>query len=341
MTKLPLLGLTLDQLKELVATEGLPAFAANQIAGWLYKKRVKRIEDMTNLSVANRQRIAERYDVGCSDPVKSQLSADGTRKYLFQTSGQKFVETVSIPEDDRQTLCLSSQAGCKMNCRFCMTGKQGFAGNLTAAEMLNQIHAVPESQHLTNVVFMGMGEPLDNIDETLKALEILTAGYGYAWSPKRITVSTVGIASQLQQLLEGSRCHLAVSLHSPLSDERQELMPIEKAYPIRETLEVIRKYDFAHQRRVSFEYILFDGLNDDPYHARELATLLAGIPCRVNLIRYHVIPGVDLHPSNAQKMIAFRDRLSARGIVCTIRASRGEDIRAACGMLSTENDIDK
>ncbi|MDR1335767.1 MAG: 23S rRNA (adenine(2503)-C(2))-methyltransferase RlmN [Tannerella sp.] len=337
MQKLPLLGLSLAELKDLAATSGLPAFAAKQIADWLYRKQVKSIDGMTNLSVANRLKLAEKYEVGCSAPVKSQQSKDGTVKYLFQTSGNKFVETVYIPEEDRATLCVSTQVGCKMNCLFCMTGKQGFSGNLTAAEMLNQILSVPESRQLTNIVFMGMGEPLDNAAELFRALEILTAEYAFAWSPKRITVSTVGLMPGLQAFLENSRCHLAISLHTPFAEERLKLMPVEKAYPVRDVLELIRRHDFAHQRRVSFEYVMFSGRNDGLFHARELVRLLSGIPCRVNLIRYHAVPGIDLKSSDHQKMLLFRDFLTSRGIVSTIRTSRGEDILAACGMLSTQH----
>ncbi|MDR2628213.1 MAG: 23S rRNA (adenine(2503)-C(2))-methyltransferase RlmN [Dysgonamonadaceae bacterium] len=337
MQNSPLLGLTLGELSNLATTMELPAFAAKQMAGWLYKKRVKSIEEMTNLSVATRLKLSEKYEVGCSAPVKFQQSKDETIKYLFRTSGKQYVETVYIPDEDRATLCVSTHVGCKMNCLFCMTGKQGFSGNLTAAEILNQIQSVPESQSLTNIVFMGMGEPLDNIVELFKVLEILTSEYAYAWSPKRITVSTIGLLPGLQAFLENSHCHLAVSLHTPFEDERLKLMPVEKASPLRKVLELVRKYDFAHQRRVSFEYIMFNGLNDGLYHARELVRLLSGIPCRVNLIRYHVIPGIDLPSSDPQKMVLFRDFLTSKGIICTIRASRGEDILAACGMLSTQN----
>ncbi len=336
MDKIPLLGQTQDALKRIVAELGMPAFTARQMTDWLYKKKVCSIAEMTNLSLANREKLSGRYDVGVSVPVTSMVSKDGTIKYLFQTAGNKFVESVYIPDDDRATLCVSSQVGCKMNCLFCMTGKQGFSGNLTAAEILNQIQSVPESDKLTNLVFMGMGEPLDNTDELLKVLEILTSDYGYAWSPKRITVSTIGIIPGLKRFLEESNCHLAISLHTPYPDERERLMPVEKAYALQEVLELVRTTDFSHQRRVSFEYIMFDGLNDGLSHARELTRLLSGIPCRINLIRYHAIPGIDLKSPDMKKIVTFRDFLTAKGITCTIRASRGEDILAACGMLSTK-----
>ncbi|MDR0230634.1 MAG: 23S rRNA (adenine(2503)-C(2))-methyltransferase RlmN [Dysgonamonadaceae bacterium] len=335
MGKEALLGKTLQELQSICSKLGMPAFTAKQITDWLYKKKVKLIDEMTNLSAANREKLKEKYEINAQPPVQQQRSKDGTVKYLFQTNNGHFVETVYIPEEDRATLCVSSQVGCKMNCLFCMTGKQGFSGNLSANEIMNQIQSVPENDKLTNVVFMGMGEPLDNTDELFKVLEILTASYGYAWSPKRITVSTIGILPNLKRFIEESYCHLAVSLHSPYDKQRLELMPVEKAYPMREVLDLIRKYDFAHQRRVSFEYIMFQGLNDDLLHARDLVKRLEGIPCRVNLIGYHAIPGVDLKSSDEKTMSAFRDYLNSKGIICTIRTSRGEDILAACGMLSS------
>ena len=337
MQKEALLGKTLQELQSVCAGSGMPTFTAKQITDWLYKKKVKSIDEMTNLSAANREKLKEKYEINALPPVQQQCSKDGTVKYLFQTNKGHFIETVYIPEEDRATLCVSTQIGCKMNCLFCMTGKQGFSGNLSANEIINQIQSIPENDKLTNVVFMGMGEPLDNTDELFKVLEILTAPYGYAWSPKRITVSTIGIIPNLKRFIEESDCHLAVSLHSPYEKERASLMPVEKKYPLQSVLDLIRKYDFAHQRRVSFEYIMFKGLNDDLQHAKDLAKLLAGIPCRVNLIRYHSIPGVDLKSSDEKAMPAFRDYLNSKGIICTIRTSRGEDILAACGMLSSKN----
>ena len=333
MQKEALLGKTLQELQSICTELSMPVFTGNQMADWLYKKKVKSIDEMTNISAANREKLKEKYEIKAQAPVQYQCSKDGSIKYLFQTNQSYFIETVYIPEDERATLCVSSQIGCKMNCLFCMTGKQGFSGNLSANEIINQIQSIPESNKLTNLVFMGMGEPLDNTDELFKVLEILTASYGYGWSPKRITVSTIGIIPNLKRFIEESNCHLAVSLHSPYEKERMKLMPVEKAYPAREILDLIKKYDFAHQRRVSFEYIMFKGLNDDLQHARDLAKLLAGIPCRVNLIRYHSIPDVDLKSSDEKAISTFRDYLNAKGIISTIRASRGEDILAACGML--------
>ena len=333
--KKKLMGMTLAELQQVAAEVGLPGYTAKQMADWLYKKHVTEVSEMTNVALAKRSALAERYEVGAYPPAMAQRSVDGTIKYLYAAGEGHFVESVYIPTEDRATLCVSSQVGCKMNCLFCMTGKQGFSANLTANQILNQIQSLPERESLTNLVFMGMGEPLDNVNELFKVLEILTAPWGYGWSPKRITVSTVGAMKGLRRFLKESECHLAFSLHSPYPEERLSLMPVEKAFPAQEVIDLIRHYDFTHQRRVSFEYIVFKGLNDDLKHADALARLLRQIPCRVNLIRFHAIPNVPLQTSDMARMEAFRDRLNAKGVVCTIRVSRGEDIFAACGMLST------
>jgi len=333
--KEPLLGMTLTELKAVASQTALPSYAAAQIADWLYKKKVHSIEEMTNISASNREALSEQYEVGMRSPVEAHTSTDDATKYVFTVShGRHSVETVHIPSKERDTLCVSSQAGCKMNCLFCMTGKKGFAANLTSNEIMNQIQSVPENEQLSNIVFMGMGEPLDNIDPLFKTLEILTAPYGYAWSPKRITVSTSGILPGLKRFLDESACHLAISLHSPHHDERLSLMPVEKAYHIDSIIDLLHQYDFTHQRRVSFEYIMFHSLNDSDHHAKDLARLLNGIECRVNLIRFHAIPGVNLTTSSDRRIEQFRDTLCTSGVTTTIRASRGEDIFAACGMLS-------
>jgi 23S rRNA (adenine2503-C2)-methyltransferase len=334
--KIHLLGMTLDELKGVASDAGLPSYAALQLADWLYRKKVTSVDEMTNIAKGKRLLLNASYEVGALSPVHETKSADGTVKYLFRVSSDRTVETVYIPDNERSTLCVSSQVGCRMNCLFCMTGKQGFAADLTAGEIINQIRSVPEAEQLTHVVFMGMGEPFDNADELFKVLEIMTSDYGYGWSPKRITVSTVGIMKGLRRFLEESECHLAVSLHSPYPDERQSLVPAEKAYPAAEIIRLLKQYDFSHQRRVSFEYIMFEDKNDSPKHAEALARLLNGLECRVNLIRFHAIPGISLQSSSRQKMEQFRDALNARRIICTIRTSRGEDILAACGMLSTD-----
>ncbi len=323
----------------------MPGFTAKQLAQWLYEKQVGNISEMTNISKQNRERLEQEYEVGLISPIDCQRSKDGTIKYLFPVrcadvsqeteAPQKFVETVFIPDHDRATLCVSCQVGCKMNCLFCQTGKQGWQGNLTVADILNQILALPERDRLTNIVFMGQGEPMDNLDAILRATEILTADWGFAWSPRRITVSSVGVRGKLKRFLDESECHVAISMHSPLHEQRLRLMPAEKAMPLEETLELLRQYDFTHQRRCSFEYICFGGLNDTPTYGREIVRLLSGLECRVNLIRFHEIPDVDLPASDEKRMESLRDYLTAHGVFTTIRASRGQDIFAACGLLST------
>lgn len=327
--------MTLVELQSLAKNLDMPRFTAKQIACWLYDKKVTSIDEMTNLSLRYRELLKQNYEVGASVPVEEMRSTDGTVKYLYRVGENRFVESVYIPDDERATLCISSQVGCKMNCKFCMTGKQGFSANLTANEIINQIHSLPERDKLTNVVLMGMGEPLDNLDEVLKALDVLTSPVGYAWSPKRITLSTIGLRKGLKRFIEESDCHLAISLHSPLTSQRADLMPAERAFSITEMVDLLKNYDFSKQRRLSFEYIVFKGVNDSQVYAKELLKLLRGLDCRVNLIRFHAIPGVELEGADMETMTRFRDYLTSHGLFSTIRSSRGEDIFAACGMLST------
>ena len=330
-----LLGMSLDELKKAVQEAGMPAFTAKQLADWVYKKRVKNIHEMSNISLKNREKLAELFEVGLVAPADAARSVDGTVKYLYSVENSHFVEAVYIPDGERATLCVSCQVGCKMNCLFCMTGKQKYTAALTANEILNQIFALPEHEKLTNIVFMGMGEPCDNLDNILKTIEILTADYGLAWSPHRLTVSSVGVRKGLKRLLDSGDYHIAISLHHPIPEKRSEIMPAERGYSITEIVELLREYDFSHQRRLTFEYIVFKGVNDSAFHARKLLQLLSGLDCRMNLIRYHAIPGVPLEGVDDKTMTELRDYLTKNGLFTTIRASRGEDIFAACGMLST------
>ena len=335
MEKEWLFGKTLGELAEVAASFGMPRFTATQIAAWIYRKGALSIDEMTNISLKNRRALEERYQVGRIPSAAVQQSADGTKKYLFPTLRDRFVESAYLPDGQRATLCVSSQSGCRMGCRFCMTARQGFAHNLTAGEILNQIRSIPESAQLTNVVYMGMGEPLDNADNVLRSLEILTADWGYAWSPTRITLSTVGVIPAMRTFLEKTKVHLAVSLHNPFAAERLEMMPVQNRYPIEEVVKELKKWDFSHQRRISFEYIMFRGINDSDRHVAALVRLLAGLKCRINLIRFHAIPDAPMQSPDETTLVRFRDALTRRGITTTIRASRGEDIQAACGLLST------
>ena len=343
--------MTQSEMRDAAKSLNMPAFTGGQITQWLYTSHANSIEDMTNISKKNREILSSHYQIGAMEYAQVQESKDGTKKYLFPTLSGKYVETVYIPDGDRATLCVSCQVGCKMNCLFCQTGKQGFEGSLTATDIINQIYSLPEHEKLTNIVFMGQGEPMDNLDNVLKAIDILTAKWGYAWSPRRITVSSVGIKDKLKRFIEESECHLAISLHSPIHEQRMRLMPAEKAMPIKDIVELLKQYPFfrrhdredrydmqeqaSRQRRLSFEYIVFDGLNDSMTYAREILKLLDGLDCRMNLIRFHNIPNVPLKTSDEQKMEVLRDYLTKHGIFTTIRASRGQDIFAACGLLST------
>ncbi len=331
-----LFGKTLGELQELIVELGLPKFTAKQITDWLYKKQISSIDEMTNLSKKARELLNERFVFGLTPYTKVSASIDGTRKYLFPTIQNKFIETAMIPERDRKTVCVSSQVGCKMGCLFCFTAKQGFQGQLSAGEIINQIKSIDEVEEVSNIVYMGMGEPFDNLEEVLKSLEILTSEWGFAMSPRRITVSTIGIIPGMLTFLEKSEAHLAVSLHTPFHEERQKIMPVQVAYPIEEVVEEIKSWDFGRQRRVSFEYILFEDLNDSEEHVNELARLLSGLKCRINLIRFHPVPGTPLKSPGEKTIQRFKDALNNKGILTTIRASRGQDIYAACGLLSTK-----
>ena len=339
VAKKPLMGMNLLELKTVAKELGMPAFTGGQMAKWLYTQHITSIDEMTNLSKANREKLKAAYTIGCKKHIDAQYSKDGTIKYLFPTDDGKFVESVYIPDDDRATLCVSSQVGCKMNCLFCQTGKQGFEGNLSVTDILNQIYSLPECEKLTNIVFMGQGEPMDNYENVLRTTQIMTADYGYAWSPKRITVSSIGVKTKLKRFLEESDCHVAISMHSPIPAERAEIMPGERGISIADIVELLRNYDFSHQRRLSFEYIVFKGVNDSERHAKEIIKLLKGLDCRINLIRFHAIPNVPLHGVDDKKMEEFRNYLTQHGVFTTIRASRGQDIFAACGLLSTAKKI--
>ena len=335
MEKPILLGMTPEEVQEVVNKLGLPKFTGKQIVDWIYNKHVTSFEEMSNLSKKSRELLSEQYEVGFFAPLKVQTSTDGTKKYLFP-AGELTVEAAYIPDRDRATLCVSTQVGCQMDCLFCATGKQGYEKNLTAAEIVNQVLSLPEFDTLTNIVFMGMGEPLNNYDQLMRSLDILTQEWALGWSPTRITVSTSGVIPNLKRFLTESKCNLAISMHSPFHDERLKLMPVEKAYPIKEVIHLVKQHDWHGQRRLSFEYIVFKGLNDTKDHVKEMARLLGSLRCRVNLIRYHKVPNIPLNSPDNNTMAWFRDALNDKGIIATIRASRGQDIDAACGLLSTK-----
>ncbi len=336
MEKEILFGKTLDELKVIVKKIGLPSFTASQLAGWLYKKDVKSFDEMSNLSKKARTILENKFEIGLTEPAGVQESKDGTKKYLFKLAGGNYIESAYIPEISRNTLCVSTQAGCKRACKFCMTGRQGLLGNLTSGEIINQVKSIPESADLTNIVYMGMGEPFDNFDEVMKSLEIMTSDWGFGWSPKRITVSTIGILPAVKEFLAKTACNLAISLHSPYPEERLKLMPVEKLHPAAEIIRELKNTEISRYRKLSFEYIMFKGVNDSRQHALDLAKQLNGLKCMVNLIYFHSIPDTDLSGTRHFEMEKFRDQLNARGVIATIRKSRGQDIDAACGLLSTK-----
>ncbi|MCK5847268.1 MAG: 23S rRNA (adenine(2503)-C(2))-methyltransferase RlmN [Bacteroidales bacterium] len=337
MTKENLFGKTLDELKAIVLTIGLPKFTASQIADWLYKKDISSIDEMHNLSKKARTTLNEKYTFGTKAPISEQASNDGTKKYLFTSESGNFIEAAYIPADGkRNTLCVSSQVGCKMACEFCMTGRQHFNGNLSAADIVNQLRSLPEWHNVSNIVYMGMGEPLDNLEEVLKSLEILTSDWGMQMSPRRITVSTIGVISAMKVFMEKSKANLAISMHNPFSDERKDIMPVQSANPIADIVVELKRHDWDGQRRVSFEYIVFEGLNHSQKHVNKIASLLNGLKSRINLIRFHEIPDSKFGTTSDKSLYEFQNNLKEKGIITTIRASRGQDIDAACGLLSTK-----
>ena len=341
----PLIGKNLGELQDVAIKGGMPKFVGKQLADWIYSKRATDFSEMVNISKKNQAWLAENYVIGRSAPSSRRKSKDGTVKYLFNYGSGKTIESVYIPDHDRATLCVSSQAGCKMNCYFCATGKLGFRANLTATEIINQILSIPPAPQpgatpmnpLTNVVFMGMGEPLDNFAEVKRVIDILTAPWGLAWSPKRITVSTVGKLPELKDLLEQTQVHVALSVHTADTAQRGQMMPAQKAFPLQSVMQLLGGYDFSGQRRLSLEYIMWRGVNDDMDHARQLIKLIGGLPVRVNLLRFHRVEGVDLQPCSEERMTMFRNVLNQHGVTATIRASRGEDIEGACGQLAARN----
>jgi 23S rRNA (adenine2503-C2)-methyltransferase len=370
----PLVGLSLADLRSVAVDLGEAPFRGNQLYGWIYGKKAANFEVLTNLSKGFRQALAERFVLGRREPLSVAVSSDGTRKYLFPVgeppatgapatgdpaagpppTAPGAVESALIPEGERLTLCLSTQVGCRRGCLFCQTGKQGFQGNLGTGDILNQFLSLPERDEVTNIVFMGMGEPLDNLDATLRSLELLTDPEGIGLSSRRITVSTVGIHPALEEFLEATKVNLAVSLHSPFPEERRALMPVEASHPLSKTIALLRRRREDTARKLSMEYTLFAGLNDTPRHAEALARLLSGLSLRVNLIPYHPIDagggttrpgttgrgtadsaGLDLRPPSPAAVAAFQQELRNVGLRTFTRRSRGQDIGAACGMLWT------
>ncbi|MGB4655880.1 MAG: 23S rRNA (adenine(2503)-C(2))-methyltransferase RlmN [Bacteroidales bacterium] len=330
-----LLGKNIVELSAELVKFDFPRYVGSQVFDWIYNKGVSDFDQMSNISKNNRTALKQNFSIYNVNYIDKMVSSDGTIKFLFPTDDY-FIETAYIPDGDRATLCVSTQAGCKMNCKFCATGKQGFQKNLSSAEIINQFRVVAAEYPITNIVFMGMGEPFDNSTEVLKSADIFSNEKAYNISNKKITVSTVGIIPEMKHFLLNTRYNLAVSMHSPFDDERSVLMPIQKKYPISDVVETIIRYNDYKNRNISFEYIVFGKLNDTDSHVKEIARLLNKLSCKINLIRFHQTPDTDLPATDENRLIEFQNKLKQKGFVTTIRTSRGTDINAACGLLSTK-----
>jgi 23S rRNA (adenine2503-C2)-methyltransferase len=341
-TRTNLLGLTRPALEEFVVGLGEKPFRARQLMKWIYRRGAGDIAAMTDLGKDFRRRLADHAEIRVPQVLLSQASVDGTRKWLLQFEGGQAIEMVFIPEPGRGTLCISSQVGCAMDCTFCSTGQQGFNRNLDTAEIAGQVWlasrelgATPDGDRvITNVVFMGMGEPLANYRNVVPAAELMMDDYGFDLSRRRVTVSTSGLVPQMMRIAEETNVALAVSLHAPNDALRSELVPINRKHPIAELLAACWYYvERQNARNVTFEYVMLDGVNDRPEHARELAALLRGHPAKVNLIPFNSFPGTHYRRSPEAVVSGFRDRLLAGGVMATVRRTRGDDIDAACGQL--------
>ncbi len=334
--KTNLFGLPQQGLEALVSRLDMPRYRVDQIMRWLYRHHVTAIEQMSNLPLADRRALDQIAEIRVRPPQQSLTSSDKTRKYTFETDATDLVETALIPEGKRMTLCLSSQVGCRVGCRFCATGAMRLRGNLSPAEILNQYRSVPERDQITNIVYMGMGEPLDNLNAVVDSVELLTSQHGYGLGNRRITLSTVGKPEPLARFLQRCDVRLAISLHTPFQEQRRELLPGTRGYDLDQLLRILRDRARPDARRVSFEYVMLKDVNDSLEHADATAQLLAGMQTRINLIPFHPWHGNDMQPTPAARIEVFRARLEQRGLIATVRASRGMDIEAACGLLATK-----
>ncbi len=307
---------------------------ARRILYWVYVRRIASFHEIDDIPRKILDLLSLRALPGLTPPVASERSADGSVKYLFRSSGGALHETVFLPDGKRQTVCISVQSGCRMGCRFCATGHYGWRGNLTAAEIVNQVISIP--YEVTHIVMMGMGEPGDNIDEVTRACRIITAEWGLAAGRRRVTVSTVGVPSATERLLGETECNITLSLHSPFPDERAGVIPAERRWPFAETLRLLSGYDNRRKRRFTVAYVMMKGVNDTPRHLEELIRLLAGTAIRVNLLPYHPVTGSEVTGTPLPEMMSFRHELVMAGISASVRRSRGEDIAAACGMLAAK-----
>ncbi len=341
--RINLLGLNLVSLERLFGSLGEKRFRATQVLKWIHQFRTRDFEAMTNLSKPLRAKLAEVAEIRPPEIVRDQLSRDGTRKWLLKVDSGNCIEMVFIPEEDRGTLCVSSQVGCALNCTFCSTAQQGFNRNLSSAEIIGQLFLAAslletpgsDERVITNVVLMGMGEPLLNFDSVVEAMDIMLEDFAYGLARKRVTLSTAGVVPGIDRLSERCPVSLAVSLHAPEDVLRNELVPLNKSFPISELLNACRRYTAKNPRqKITFEYVMLDGVNDSLEHARALSKCLRGIPAKVNLIPFNPFPGTGYQRSPQSRIDAFREALIASGLITITRKTRGDDIDAACGQLA-------
>lgn len=341
--KVNLLGLDRQALEAFFTDMGEKAFRASQVLKWIHQFGVDDFDQMTNMSKALRHKLSEIAEIKAPEVVLDQGSSDGTHKWVLRLDSGNSIETVFIPDGERGTLCVSSQVGCALECSFCSTAQQGFNRNLSSAEIVGQLRAAYQyfgathrnERIITNVVLMGMGEPLLNFENVVAAMNIMTDDDSYGLSKRRVTLSTSGVVPAMDRLAEVSDVSLAVSLHAPNDELRSELVPLNKKYPIRELMQACKRYAYAGtgKRKITFEYVMLDGVNDSPEHARQLVKILKGVPCKVNLIPFNPFPQSHYRRSSQQAITRFWEVLMAAGITTVTRRTRGDDIDAACGQL--------
>jgi len=335
MDKTSLCGLTIEEIFGIIQPGGFTKNHAIKVSNLIYKKGIMDLpSSASGLSGKLRNFLSQYADSGLCPPVSSVSSSDGTTKYLFRTPDNRQFETVFIPDKKRNTVCVSTQSGCRMGCSYCMTARFGYHGSLSAGEIINQIISFDPAVNVTHVVFMGMGEPMDNLENVLKACDILTAVWGVAIARRNITVSTVGITDAVVEFINRSDCNLTLSLYSPFPEERVKVIPAEKAYPVRKTIGIMKDHTLQKKRRFSVAYIMLKGINDTDRHLSGLINMIKYSGIRVNLLPYHQVPGDKNISSSDERMMYFKHNLVTAGISASVRRSRGADINAACGLLA-------
>lgn len=332
--KIPLIGKSFDEITDIVLELKGQANYALEIAKWLYKKEALTFDEIDSIPLSFRKSLESNNCIGIYQPIHVNQSNDKTLKYLFKNQAEQQFESVFMPSLKRNTLCISTQSGCRMGCDFCLTGKIGFKGNLSTTDILNQYFSIPKHKEINRIVIMGMGEPFDNFDEVKKTVEILTAEWGVAFGASNITVSTVGLHEPLKEFLKNPFCNLAISLNSPFSDERKKLMPIERSNSITETVRLIKENPLEKPLRISFEYVALSGVNTDEMHAKAIAELLRGIKYHLNIIPWNNHNDSLYHSPKEIELNTFINCLNDLGVLTSIRQSRGQDIGAACGQMA-------